>query len=261
MLVFPQLSTAASALYPVTKRVITRSAENVLGDGRRDLAADPDAALTAWELRARGLTRAEWDAIEALYQQTSGRWGTFTFLDPAGNLLAQSETLTDAAWTKGPLLQLTAGVADPFGGARATRVVNTGQAGAAVEQTLSVPGNYQYCLSAWARSGTGSQLALAIAGVSKSSGVTGQWRRIFATVNPEQPGAETVTFGAHLNAAESVDLFGMQVEAQLGPSDYKPTGARGGVYARARFDTDHLTVTAQGTDVHDAVIRIVNTES
>jgi hypothetical protein len=53
----------------------------------------------------------------------------------------------------------------------------------------------------------------------------------------------------------------MQAEAQLGPSDYKPTGARGGVYSKARFDTDQLTVTAQGTEVHDAVIRIVSTES
>ena len=53
----------------------------------------------------------------------------------------------------------------------------------------------------------------------------------------------------------------MQVEAQLAPSDYKMTGAQrrgvceGAVRARTRF-----TVTAQGTDVYDAVIKIVDTE-
>lgn len=261
MLAFPQLSTGASAVYPVTKRFVTKTAVNILADGSKDLVADPDGSVTTWELRAMGLTRVEWNAIEALFQQTCGRWGSFTFLDPLGNLLVQSETLTDSVWAKGALLQLTVGIADPLGGSRATRVVNAGQASAAVEQTLAVPGGYQYCMSVWARSATGSRVSLAIAGASKSFALTEQWRRIFATVNPEQPGAETVTFGAHLDAAETVDLFGMQAEAQLGPSDYKPTGARGGVYSRARFDTDHMTVTARSTDVHDAVVRIVSTES
>jgi hypothetical protein len=58
-----------------------------------------------------------------------------------------------------------------------------------------------------------------------------------------------------------VQLFGMQAEAQLAPSDYKQTSARGGVYAKARFGTDHLTVTARAPDVYDAVIPIVNTEN
>ena len=58
----------------------------------------------------------------------------------------------------------------------------------------------------------------------------------------------------------SVDLFGMQVEAQLAPSDYKLTTAQGGVFAKARFGSDQITVTAQGTDVFDAVIQIVDME-
>ena len=69
------------------------------------------------------------------------------------------------------------------------------------------------------------------------------------------------TFAAQLKAGGSADLFGMQVDAQLAPSDYKRTGTRGGVYKKARFAEDRLTVTAQGTDVYDAVIRIVNTEN
>jgi len=69
-----------------------------------------------------------------------------------------------------------------------------------------------------------------------------------------------MTFAAQLEAGASVDLFGMQAEAQLAPSDYRVTGANGGLYARARFGEDRLTVTAQGADVYDATIRIVNTE-
>ncbi len=68
-------------------------------------------------------------------------------------------------------------------------------------------------------------------------------------------------FRGQIAAGGSVELFGMQAEAQLGPSDYKLTGAVGGVYPKARFGADQITVTAQGTDVYDAVIQIVNTES
>jgi hypothetical protein len=67
---------------------------------------------------------------------------------------------------------------------------------------------------------------------------------------------ESVVFGTELDAGATVDLFGMQVEAQPGTSDYKRTGGSGGLYAQARFAEDELTVTAKATDVFDAVIRI-----
>jgi hypothetical protein len=68
---------------------------------------------------------------------------------------------------------------------------------------------------------------------------------------------DSVVFGARLEAGALVDLFGMQVEAQPGVSDYKKTGGSGGVYTEARFAEDELTLTAKGTDIFDAVIRLV----
>jgi hypothetical protein len=260
MLVFPQLSTGASVLYPVRKRTARRSVVNLSEDGHSDVLSDPDAAFTAWELRASGLTLTEWTAIDALFQQTSGKWGSFTFLDPTGNLLAQSESFASTVWTNEPLLQLTPGIADPLGTARATRITNGGQADGAISQTLPVPGNFHYCLSVWARTTSGSRVRLGAANVTKSFALTGQWQRVFVSGNPGQTGATSVAFSAQVDAAGSVELFGMQAEAQWGPSDYKQTGTRGGVYSRARFDTDQLTVTAQAADFYDAIIPIVNME-
>ena len=259
MLVFPQLLTGASVVYPVTKHTALRTVVNVLEDGRTDVFEDPSAAYSGWELRASGLTLVEWTAIETLFQQTSGKWGTFTFLDPTGNLLAQSESFGNSVWTNGPLIQLTPGVADPLGTNRATGATNTGQADAAIAQILNVPGNFEYCLSVWAQSAAGSRVTLQVGSITKSFALTGQWQRVFVAGNPGQAGATTVTFGAHLDAGGSVQLFGMQAEAQPGPSDYKQTGTSGGVYSQARFDTDQLMATAQGTDVYDTVIPIVCT--
>ncbi len=104
-------------------------------------------------------------------------------------------------------------------------------------------------------------MTLVVANVSKSFAVGTQWRRVFLPANPGQAGATTVSFGVQVAAGGSVDLFGMQAEAQVGPSDYKVTGAVGGVYSNARFGSDQITVTAQGTDVYDAVIQIVSAGS
>src|SRR6266446_2180160 len=229
MLVFPQLLTGASALYPVTKRAIRRTVVNVLGDGRTDVYSDADAAATAWELRAQGLTAAEWNAIETLFQATSGMWQRFTLLDPTGNLLAESENFGASAWSNGALIQLTTGIDDPFGTTRATRAINAGQAAQAVAQTLSVPGNFEYCMSVWARTIGGSGVTLVQSttggGAAKSFALGGTWTRIFAAGSCGQ-NTTPVTFGAQLDAGASVDLFGMQAEPQPAPSDYKQTGAR-----------------------------------
>jgi hypothetical protein len=264
MLVFPQLSTGASGPYPLRKTSRQRSVVNTLGDGSLNVYADPDARSLAWELQAKGLTTAEWGAIEALFLATSGMWQSFTFLDPAGNLLAESESFGASAWTNGALMSLTPGAIDPFGTTRATLVTNAGSATEAIAQILPVPGSFHYCLSIWAQAASVSTATLSIStsggSATKSITLGTQWTRVSLSANLGQS-TNSVTFGVQVSAGGAINIFGMQVEAQLGASDYKQTGTIGGVYPNARFGADTITVTAQGTDVNDAVIRIVNTEN
>src|SRR5215472_177805 len=113
MPVFPQVT-----VYPITRQLNLRTVVNTLPDGSTVVFADSDAAANTWELQAKGLTAFEWASIETFFKSVSGQWQTFTFLDPTGNLLAESETFSAGAWTNGPLIQLTASVTDPFGTAR-----------------------------------------------------------------------------------------------------------------------------------------------
>jgi hypothetical protein len=259
MLVFPQLTTGAAAVYPVFRKYVTRTVVNALGDGNTVMFADPDAGMREWELRAAGLTLEEWTAIETLFQAVSGRLTTFTFLDPAGNLLLRSEEFGEPVWDISPLIQLTAGIGDPLGTTRATRVVNASSSIGAVAQTLAVPGTFRYALSVWAKT-TGASIVTLSATTAGGSAtqvfeLTSLWRRVFLEISLGL-NTESVAFGAVLEAGASVDLFGMQVEAQRGASDYQMTGGTGGVYGQARFTEDELTVTARGTDVFDGVVRI-----
>ncbi len=264
MLVFPQLVTGGSSLYPLKKRHTARTVMNVLGDGQKVVYEDADAAMVQWDLQLKGLTRAEADAIDALFVAVAGQWGLFTFLDPAGNLLAYSEEFGNTVWTNGPLIQLTTGIADPVGGTAATRVINAGNVGQAVAQVLDVPGNFQYSISVWARTEGDSNATLTADTTGASAALpiqlNGTWKRFSMTVGLGQA-TSSVTFGVLLDGGATVDLFGMQVDAQIGSSDYKRTGAEGGVYPRSRFSSDSLTIKAQATDVYDAVVQILAAEN
>ena len=259
MLVFPQLASGSAAMYPVLRKNVTRTVVNVLSDGSAVVFADPDAASREWELRPIGLTLEEATAIETLFEAASGGLATFTFLDPAGNLLRRSEEFDAAEWDNGPLISLTSGVADPLGTARATQAINTGSVTRSVAQAVAIPGSFRYVLSVWAKTTGGSSVSLfattAGGSATKSFTLSAQWKRISLRIELGQ-NTESVTFGAELDPGASVDLFGMQLEAAPGVSDYKKTGAGAGVYAKARFAGDELAVTAQGTDMFDMVVRI-----
>ena len=264
MLVFPQLATGAAALYPLRRRTERRTVINTTADGSSVVYADPDYAVRKWDLQANGLRGEEWDAVEALFDAVKGPLGTFTFLEPAGNLLAKSEEFSAAEWDNDPLIGTTAGIDDPFGGTRATRVLNSSSALAGVKQNLPVPGTFQYAMSVWARAvgAAGVTLAAMTAGGSGSVdfALSSTWRRVSAPVDLSQA-TESVTFAALLGPGDSVDLFGMQVEAQPAASAYQKTGARGGVHSHARFASTVSSVRAHGTDVYDALIQIVSRES
>jgi len=261
MSAFPQLLSGASGQYPIRRRRLTRTVVNRSADGCDWKLGDAAGAATVWELEAAALTDEEWAAISSLFQACEGRLRSFKFLDPAGNLLSRSEELDAADWQRDPLVELTAGVADPLGTTRATTVLNTAQTAQGLSQAVEAPANYVYCFSLYARSGQPTDLTLRRFSTTSSAvdtvRVSAGWRRYVSAGNlgaAEEP----VWFGLQIPAGASVDVFGLQVEAQPGASAYKPTPSRGAVYPRARFFDDVLGQRTDGPGRHSALIRIIS---
>ncbi|MGH9663458.1 MAG: phage head spike fiber domain-containing protein, partial [Bryobacteraceae bacterium] len=220
--------------------------------------SDTNGASVEWDLPVSGLNTQEWAAIETLFQAAQGRLGTFTFLDPTGNLLLNSEDFSQGSWVKDPLLQFTAAVTDPLGTMRATMAINAGQTSQRLTQTISAPGGYQYCFSVYARASAGSATlvrATPSKSVSQTFPVTTAWQRLIASGNLGAAEPQ-VSFAIELPAGASVQLFGAQAEPQLGASPYKMTTTQSGVYPSARFQDDRLLATARGTDQNEGTIRI-----
>ncbi len=260
MLVFPQLQTGAGGQFPIIRRRTLTTMGNTLADGSRIVYADGPLRANAWDLTLRDLSDNECAAIQQLFESVEGRKGTFTFLDPVSNLLAHSEELDGSCWTKDPMLQITTGIDDPMGGHRAIRLINAGQTGQSLTQSLAAPAWFGYSMSVYARSDAASPLSLV------RSSPTNTQMRVFTTgpgwtrcaVSGALNATEsTVAFALQLPAGASVDLFGIQVEAQPGASAYKASGAHNGVYSHARFDHDMLRSVCDGPDQNRLDIRIV----
>src|SRR5271170_7124501 len=128
MLYYPQLTTGAVSQFPVIRSTNMRTVANQLASGFTIRMTDTGAQKAQWRLRYASLTDGERGSIESLFEAAEGQLNTFTFLDPTDNLLMWSEDWTQPVWVADPLLHVTGGQADPFGGSDAMQLTNTGEA-------------------------------------------------------------------------------------------------------------------------------------
>lgn len=241
MLCFPALRQ-----FPVRVKKVRRTVLNELPGGSVVSFADAAGARIEWTLAFEDLSDAEAGELESFHAEVEGALRTFTFLAPAGNLLAWSNKLDEAVWEKDPLLS----AAEIDGGWRLT---NQGPVAARLRQTLAAPAWGRYCVSAWL---TGTGQATVLRGEARRIvALTPAWVRVeFGGVG--EGTAETVGFGIEVDANATLDVKRLQVEAQVAASAYIETASRSGVYANARLGSDVFRVTATGVNRNACVVRI-----
>ncbi len=245
--------------FPIVKQRRPRTVVNAAADGSWIKLADPAGETVGWQIRYANLSDAELDALQQFFTAMEGSLNTFTFLDPAANLLAWSEDLTNAVWEPAPFLTLSGGMADPLGGSNAWQLTNSGGGAQALTQTLNAPTNYTYCLSVYAFSSQPATVQLQLGSNSAQAPLTPRWSRIQISGTGD-PTASSIEFGIELPAGVTVSVFGPQVEAQPAPSAYK-VGTTGGVYANARFRDDAFTFTSTDVNHHSATVNILYANS
>jgi len=246
--------------FPVRRRSTTRTLCNQLLGGDTIRMADDGARTISWQLRYKNLTNDEWSSIEQLFENCEGRLSTFTFVDPTDNLLMWSEDWSRPAWSVDPLIEVTPGAQDPFGGTGALQITNTSQTAQRMFQTIGSASWFQYCFSVYLRSDVATSVrVVASAGLEsrKSVIVDTNWTRVInpAKLSSNQDG---IAFGLELPAGTRLDAFGPQVEAQPAAGYYKKTTDRGGVYGETRFDTDSLTLVSDGPNENSSVVNLIS---
>jgi hypothetical protein len=259
-LFFPQLTSGALAQYPVKKTRLVRTIKNVLPDGNMVLSPDPNASHLIWQLSYTGLETADTQALQSHMASCSGPFRAFTFIDPTENMLVWSSNLQNAPWQSSSLISFQTSVADPDGGTGAVMVTNLGQQSLSINQTLTVPANYQYCFSVYVTSVQPSLVTLttglaAPAQETTSFAVNAGWSRLIWSGRLADTGTQFYV-AINLAAGQQVSIYGPQLEPQLSPSRYRPTGSWGGVYANAHWGVEQLTTIADAPGLYSTSFSI-----
>jgi hypothetical protein len=261
MLHYPQLTSGSICQFPVKRRTTLRTVSNDLPSGDNIRMSDRGAARVRWQLQYVGLTDGERSSLEQLFESAEGRLTTFTLLDPTDNLLMWSEDYTKSVWTVDPLLQVTAGIADPFGGTGATQLTNTAQVAQSATQSIPAASWFQYCFSVYVRCDTPStiELVFSAAGQELRSAIAVGvvWTRAAKTGSIPST-QDLISFRLELPAGARVSTFGAQVEPQLAPGHYKKSLDRAGVYSSTRFDSDSLAITTEAPNQHSCSVSLVS---
>lgn len=257
-LFFPQLTSGASAQYPIGKTRILRTIKNVLADGSMIVLPDPTSAQLYWQLSYADLSFDDTTALQSHFAACAGPAKAFTFIDPTGNMLVSSSNLAATPWVAPSLISVASGAADLFGGAAAFTVTNSAETAQEITQTLPVPANYQYCFSIYAASASASAITLARRGSSQeltTGNIGPTWARIVSSGRLAD-GALEFTVAISLRAGQRVSLYGAQLDAQIAPSRYRPTAGYGGVYKTAHWAVDELVITAQAPNLFSTSFNI-----
>jgi hypothetical protein len=262
MLIYPQLQAGNMAQFPLKKHLTMRTVQNRLLDGSRIVQRSLLAATTEWELLYSGLSDEERTKIEALHTATEGRLRTFTFLDPAGNLLRWSEDLSNTVWTKDAGLTVTGGISSPQGSARASLVANATPIAQNIKQTIAAPGNFTYAFRLQVKAAQDTQFVLFLecgsARQTKQVTAKSEWTTVWISGNLQETG-ENTAFGFEIPANQAIEVFGIGVTPQPGPGEYVRTRSTSGVYQNVRFANDQLSITTHGPNDTAMTVRLTTT--
>jgi len=233
------------------------------------LSGFPAGPLGRWELQYPAINDSELLTLRLFYESMKGRYGEFTYLDPAGNLVPASEDFTDTSWTRQTLLSDGLSI-DPFGGVRAQYW--TGDAADSMLWSTVLPdggaSGYVLCGSVWAKAHSAGQ-QLAIGFVDYAFGLLGHtvhalpqavWVRIQHTITLASSSDIRLRIGGVGTwGTTSVSLFGAQCVPMPGPGGYARTPGAPGLASRCRFDSDIFAPKYLGPNQHSLTLPIVET--
>jgi hypothetical protein len=266
MLFFPQLATGALVQYPLLKQQLERTIQKITQDGSVISLYDIYAPQVRWTLDYECITDAEADTITSFFESCEGSLQPFLFVDPTANLLLFNEDLTQSCWVFSSLLQLTAGIADPMRGAAAIQVFNSSQTSLPLTQSVSIPGQYTCAFSAYLRAGSGPcTVTLSRSDgnntTSQSISPSAAWTRFYLSSTFASSQSTLCEFSLGVPAESTVDVFGLQVDAQPQPGTYIPTTSANATYPSARFDMNQVTVVSTAPSQNNLRINILSRAS
>jgi hypothetical protein len=262
---FPQLrATGMRVQYPARSIQMHLTRLGSQESGPRFATALRAAPLSRWQLQYAQLTTAELATLTTFFDEQKGRYGEWTWLDPAGNLCPYSDDFTHASWERyGATPGATA--ADPFGGNRGVTV--TGSTNGMLATIVLPDGNgagIVLCGSVWVYAAAPQSLHIGFIDsafsviASRTWSLRAGWQRIFCGVTLATSSYVRLLIGG-LNTwgGATLRLFGARCAPLAGPGEYVRSPGNYGLH-RARFDSDSIAVTYTGPGLFSASVDVAS---
>jgi hypothetical protein len=260
-LAFPQLSSGALVQYPFRKRRVLQSVLNTFADGSMIASNISSNTQRTWELSYTDLTNADQVALESHFRACQGPLLPFIFIDPTDNMVGSSSDLTLGEWMADPQLLVSGGAADPLGGSSAFTLVNGGETDQKLSQTIAAPASFQYCFSVYAASAVPTSVTLGLTAVSSQSQAFASGNNWTRLVSAMQLADNQLSFTVSITvpAAQTVLVWGPQLEPQISPSSYRATTGNSAVYQNAHLLGDSITFESTAPGLFSTFISIETT--
>lgn len=215
------------------------------------LTGYPTGPLGRYDVNFTRITDDEADELEAFFHQMKGRLGEFVFLDPLGNLLADSEDFQADSWDLSGGVSYGYAAEDPFGNLRASALAGNSSDSYMQSTIGSADGGlsgYVVNCSAWVNA-RDTDVVLNVGVRSSSSEIRGtkynlpleRWVRIDHTQVLWDNNEFRFILGGNggsWGGGGQLFVFGAQAVATKGPGFYAKSPERYGYRPVCRFDTD-----------------------
>ena len=259
-LTIPALDNGMLAQRPIGLTIRQLASANRFLDGSVLYSASGAQHLYNWTLRYENLSTAEWQRFVGFLTATQGGSDSFLFLDPVGNLLAQSVNLNSSVWLAPPGLIVDL-FADP-GQPDAYILTNSTPQPLTLTQTASVPGAFTTCFSLLAKWPGEVSFSIGLnheTGAASQAIRAGQWAKHHVRLSANAA-AQTRTVSITVPPTTQVIVASPQLEVAAAPNAYCQTGAQSGVFPSAwlsqeRFDTQSVAPGAHSITLHIESIR------
>lgn len=235
----------------------------------------PTAPLGRFEVNYTAMADADVQTLLTFFNAQQGRYGEFIFLDPAGNLVNNSEDFSQTNWatqTTGVTISAT-GVTDPFGGTRASTLTATSSnsnMSPIVVPGGFLPANFALNVSVYLRALTAAQ-SFSLGFVDSGFSVLGSktfalpqnvWKRIDFSMLVNTTSYIRALFGGFSTwNSTAIQFFGPQCAPLIGPGSYKKSPDDFGYHPNCRFDTDSFSYTAMGPNQNTLSLPVMETNN
>lgn len=231
----------------------------------------PTGPLSKFQVNFTNITDDEVSDLQTFFQARRGRYGSFRFLDPNGNLIQYSEDFTQAYWDKsnGPVTRVGA-TTDPFGGEFGTEL--TGDGTNAFLMGIVGPSDgglngVRMTASIWVKSpDSGAQLFIGFvdSGFTLTNGTTwdlpqNRWKRIWHSATLWNDNYFRILIGgfAAWAGSRTMNMYGAQVVPMKAESMYAKTPGNFGYHENCRFDVDVFERHALGPNQNSLILPIM----